>query len=342
MFSKFKISNRETHLSSRSHSSRTKKCNAMGRTYSIGGYLNAALRRTSKTLLVEGPTDKAALHRIAIERHPLVAGSAAIDHAGMLDDPQLTGLGNKARVLRVQACADALTGAVPKMEHVLATLTDREWEGICFNNYATDAEWKPPIQRTNRFVTLGHSIENYFFDIECVKEYLKFAFSEYVSPQLISELEERFESILVLATVLSVKIRNDACISRSGSLIDISHLSYQDWRYYLAPSFGAACVVRAIATAGTMVAEVNAAIDAAWDRLHTNAALRWLPHGHIGDDVLWACVAHIALATGVPGAVANDIAQGHKRDRERFKAQWLSKAQAEKAPLDQSVDWLHS
>ena len=315
----------------------------MGKAYSINGYLNAALRRTGKTLLVEGPTDKLALHRIAIERYPETAGSVAIDHAGMLDDAQLTGLGNKARVLHVQTCSDALKATVPKIEAVLATLIDREWDGILFNYYLPEPGWAEPVQHPNRFTTLGHSIENYHFDLDCAKEYLKFGFAEHVSAQLFAELEARFSAILVLSSVLSLKIKDDACVSRCASLIDISHLNYQNQRYHLAPSFGIACATRGLPTAVTIVTDVNVAIDAIWDQLHTSTAIKWIPHGHIGDDILWTSVAHVTISCGVPLEIAKEVAHGRKKDRERFKAQWLSSALAEKrVPLDQSVDWLHT
>jgi hypothetical protein len=315
----------------------------MGRAYSISGYLNAALRRTGKTILVEGPSDKHALHRIALERFPASTGNLAIDHAAMIDDPQLAGMGNKARVLYLHTCVDALKAIVPKIETVLATLTDREWDGVVTEQYVPDPAWTPPTQLPNRFVTLGHSIENYHFDFDCAKEYLKFAFAEHVGAQLFAVLESRFTALLVLAAILTLKLRDDQNISRSASLIDVPHLAYRNDRYYLEPSFGIACGGRAIATSATIVADVNAAIDAAWDKLRLDATIKWLPHGHIGDDILWTGVAHSAQACGIPAEITAGIAHGHKKDRERFKSQWLSKVHPDKrVPLDQSVDWLHT
>lgn len=315
----------------------------MGRTYSINGYINAALRRSSKTILVEGPSDKHALHRIAVERFPAAAGTVAIDHAGLLEDPQLAGLGNKARVLHIQACAETLSAAIPKIEEVLATLIDREWDGVSLVQYLPSPSWEPPTQKANRFVTLGHSIENYHFEADCAKEYIKYFFAEHVSAQVLEAIDARFHALLVLATVVTLKIRDDACISKSGGLFDMTHFSFIDKRYYLDPSFGAACRARQIASAPTIVADINTAVDQVWDALYGNAVVKWLPHGHIGNDIVWTGVAHIVHAAGVPIAIASDVAFSNKKERERFQAQWLSKVSPERRiPLDISVDWLHS
>ena len=153
----------------------------MGRTYSLNGFLNAALRRSSKTVLVEGPSDKHILHKIELERFPNKAGGSTIDHAGILDDPLLAGLGNKSRVLTVQAHANTLATSVPKSSSVLATLIDREWDGLSFTAFVPQPGWLAPAQESNCFTTLGHSIENYHFNSECAHEFLKYAFPEHVT-----------------------------------------------------------------------------------------------------------------------------------------------------------------
>jgi hypothetical protein len=186
----------------------------MGRTYSLNGFLNATLRRSSKTVLVEGPSDKHALHRIELEKFPSNAGSSAIDHAGMLDDPLVSGLGNKAKVLAVQAHAVNLAATTPKISNVLATLVDREWDGITFLNCVPNPTWSPPTQSNNNFVTTGHSLENYHFDSECVIDFLKYTFPEHTSTQLIARINGHFSAVLVFATMFSLHARNSGCIGR--------------------------------------------------------------------------------------------------------------------------------
>lgn len=315
----------------------------MGRTYSLNGFLNAALRRSSKTVLVEGPSDKHILHKIELERFPNKAGGSTIDHAGILDDPLLAGLGNKSRVRTVQAHANTLATSVPKISSVLATLIDREWDGLSFTAFVPQPSWLAPAQESNCFTTLGHSIENYHFNADCAHEFLKYAFPEHVTASVLAAVSRQFPALLTFATVVSLKIRDDACIGRCSGLISPSHIDIRADRAYLDASFSAACVSRQIPTAGSIVADVNLSIDAAWAGLAGKAFTCWLPHGHIGDEILWCGVAKVALLEGVAQEVVNDIAHGQKKERERFKAQWISKqAVGSRPPLDEAIDWLHS
>jgi hypothetical protein len=75
----------------------------VGRTYSVNGYINAVLQRTSSTLLVEGTTDKEAMHHLVAERTPASSRQCNIDHSAIFNDISLSGQGAKAKVLKVTA-----------------------------------------------------------------------------------------------------------------------------------------------------------------------------------------------------------------------------------------------
>ena len=314
----------------------------MGRTYSINGYLNAAMRRSGRTLLVEGPGDKALLHRLIAERVPQFNALAIIDHAGMIEDTSLMGTGNKLRVVSVRASADLMAAQNPKIATKLGTLIDREWDGLEINNYSPQPNWQPPSQHEQHFITLGHSIENYNFDAGCVKEYIKFHFSEFATQRIFAAIDESLPAVLILACVLSIKLRDEAQLSRSSGLIDISHLREKNGRIYLNSTFSTACTNRGIHCAATIVDDVNRGIDLAWPALISSSSTKWLPHGHIGNDMLWVGAAFIAQGEGFPPDNAAELAKGGKRQRELFQAQWLSKEPATKRePLDTTLDWLN-
>ena len=313
----------------------------MGRTYSINGYLNAALRRSGRTMLVEGPSDKALLHRLIANRLPNFNSAAVIDHAGIIDDPILSGLGNKARVVHIKNSAQNLSATTEKITSKFGTLTDREWDGLTIKSYAPDPEWHPPMQMENNFITLGHSIENYNFDIDYIKEYLKFSFPENISDNLLIALNNHFNAILVFASVLSFKLKDESILSRGTGLISPNHLKLENGHIYLLQGFEQACTARQINCARTIVQDVNSGIDLAWNKLHACEATKWLPHGHVGSDAIWVGVAHIAGLNGFPQDLLSELARGNKKHRELFQAQWLSHEQIEKrAPLDASLDWL--
>lgn len=314
----------------------------MGKSYSLSGYINATLRRSGRTLLVEGPSDKQVIHKVELEQHPDKVGASTIDHAGMLDDPLLSGMGNRAKVLHVQATANSISAHIPKIADVFATITDREWDGLSFVSSVPDPMWEAPPQSSGNYITIGHSIENYHFDVGCVREFLKYAFAEHVTAGLLKAVEDNFQAILAFATVVSLKIRAAGCIVKCGGLVRPEHINFLNGKIYLDGSFGVACASRQIAAAATIVADTNAEIDAAWNGLVGVGFAQWLPHGHIGEEVLWCAVARIAAAEGVDPKVAREIAHGHKQERERFSAQWLSKlSPGDRVPLNLAVDWLH-
>lgn len=315
----------------------------MGKSYSLNGYVNAVLRRSCKTFLVEGPSDKIYLHRIEHEKFPDCAGTSVIDHAGMLDDVGLSGLGNKAKVEALQAHADNLASTLPRLSNVLATLTDREWDGVAINSCVPFPDWRSPIQRSQRFVTLGHSIENYIFDSKCVVEFLKYLLPGEITASILDEVESRFDSILLLAAVVSIKIRDAGCLGRAEGMVRLADIQFEDDRFYLAENFGSSCAGRQISCASSIVSDVNSAVDFVWSDLFRKDYTKWLPHGHLGDDIIWACVARTALDKGISSNIAREIETGYKGEKSRFKAQWLSTVAEEKRiPLDQAVAWLYS
>jgi len=237
----------------------------MGKSYSVNGYLNATLRRSSKTILVEGSSDKHILHKVEHKKHPARAGTAAIDHAGMLSDVELSGLGNKARVLFVRDRARALTEHAPRLAHVLATLVDREWDGLVFAKFKPTPDWTAPSQTTIAFVTQGHSTENYHFDVRCAQEFLTYFFPEHATPVLLEKIKNDFSALIVLATVYSLAIHEINCISRCTGIITPSLLVKINERYYLDNSVANPLSNRGIANAISLVDSINSNIDEAYE-----------------------------------------------------------------------------
>ena len=68
---------------------------------------------------------------------------------------------------------------------------------------------------------------------------------------------------------------------------------------------------------------------------------RWVLHGHIGSEILWACIGLVATGAGVPVHIGEKIARGFQSEKRRCCLTWLSRnPQEEKEPLDLAVDWL--
>lgn len=314
----------------------------MGKSYSLGGYLNAVTKRSARTLLVEGPSDKSAVHRVAAEQIPKLAHEFSVDHAALIDDTDLAGLGAKAKVLRVRVAADALLHQHPKLSN-LACLTDREWDGIVLDAAALNGGWAPPVQLANHFITIGHSIENYHFDCECVLRYLKFAFAEHVNHAVLESVTGGFRSAVALAGAVSFEVQAASCITRFGGLVNLEQVELRNARLYLGPPFVDAARARELPDPDLFMQKVNEAVDTQWTTLAAAPHARWLLHGHIGSDVLWACVGLLALRAGVPAPIAQQISRGCQNERRRFWFDWLATEGGERrVPLDNATMWLQS
>ena len=315
----------------------------MGSQYSVNGFLNAALRRTGKTLLVEGPSDKQVIHRIIIEANSDNASCASIDHAGIITDQSLQGMGNKQKVSRIRSEAILLASHFPRILDVLATLTDREWDAIYLPQPITQIAWSPPTQSACAFTTFGHSIENYSFHHEFVTEFIKCFWPDLVSPALISEIVNAFQLMLIFATALSLEMRSLSCISKFGGAMKPSLIEITNNRIYLAQNFVSICSERRIPFFASRLPEFNASLDVEYNSVEDLEFLKWLPHGHIGEEILWAAVARVCLNSGFPEERVKDVAFGYKKDKMRFCANWLSKKEPQlRPPLDEIVTWLGS
>jgi len=61
------------------------------------------------------------------------------------------------------------------------------------------------------------------------------------------------------------------------------------------------------------------------------------------EEAIWSGIAKVALVAGIEESIANQIAHGMQKERDRFKAQWVSKSvESKRQPLDDVVDWLHN
>ena len=314
----------------------------MGKAYSLNGYLNAVLRRSARTLLVEGPTDKLAIHRVLAEQPDLSQGYA-VDHAALIDDKELASLGAKAKILIVRKTADTLAEKHPSLSSMLGCLVDREWDGLSLDAGELNSGWTAPIQLHNHFVTLGHSIENYHFDKDCILRYLKFAFAEHFTNSVQVKVTDNFRSAIALAGAVSFEVQANSCITRLGGLVLPEHIESRNAGLYLASSFVDAACTRQIADPDLLLKRVNDSVDSQWRMLAAAPHAHWLLHGHIGSDVLWACIGYLTLQTGVPFEIAEQIARGGQHERRRCWLDWLATGAAERRiPLDHAVAWLQA
>lgn len=314
----------------------------MGRSYSCNGYVNAILRRSGKTLLVEGVTDKAAMHRLLAESPTRFVQQINIDQVGIIEDEESRNLGNKSKILHLRSKVEPLLASHPKLGELLSTLVDREWDGLELTTQGLGGEWAPPEQAAPHFVTIGHSIENYYLALEPVVAFLKLCFSESLTGELINHLEVNYPKILALAVSFSVYAKENRYIKRCGDLISRSDITFNGDSYHLSQSLLDKLTHRQIISPEEFIEKINIAVNNVWLSSELTTTTKWLIHGHLGSDVVWACVAHSAAQFGVPVDVVEQIERGHQAERERFMFNWLSQSElvADRQPLDNAVQWL--
>ena len=312
----------------------------MGRVYSVKGFLNAALRRSGKTLLVEGPSDKLTMHRLCIDLPE--DATFVIDHAEMLGD-DVSSIGNKDRVLAVRDEAARISNEFPKLKTALAVLTDREWDDLPSGVDRFREAWNAPTQGNNSFITLGHSIENYSFTVEHASEFLKLNFSDILSQGSIRLVEENFTSMIASAACLSLAYQEAEVLRRSKNLLNSNSFNIEAGAFYLRADVANLLMNRGVdeGVARNLVLRVNELVAQNISALLTNGFLHWLPHGHVGEDALWSCIAACLRDSGTSEANCERVIGTVRNQGRTFFAHLLSKADRESIfPLKDVVNWI--
>ncbi|MEA9607523.1 hypothetical protein QY702_13985 [Xanthomonas campestris pv. plantaginis] len=308
--------------------------------YSVRGFLNSVLRRSGKTLLVEGPSDKATIQRLCIEASSVVAYS--IDHAEVLGE-EVSGLRNKERILKVREEVAILSADFPRLIEILAILTDREWDGLSQDERRLSETWCAPEQFDNNFTTLGHSIENYSFRKTHVIQFLKLNFSDILSPGMLRLVEESFPAILVSAACISVIYQKEGLLRRAQNVLNSSSFVVRDGGFWLDESVAGILMDRGVSAyvADSVIAKTNQLVTEHLAALSVSETLRWLPHGHAGEDAIWSCIAACLKSTGVPESACERIIGTVRSQGPKFFAHLISQDEREDVyPLRDVVDWL--
>ncbi len=313
---------------------------ATGSAYSLNGYLNLLLRRSGKTILVEGVSDYELMHRLLAEGALQSQGPRLnVDQIALVGDRALSGMGNKDRILKVRNEATNLGRDFSKF----ATLVDREWDGLKSGELIDVSTWSSPQQGNNHYVTVGHSIENYHFRVECVISYLKYAAATSYTVETEREIREAFPNLLKLAVAYSKVNAEAKLIDKCGKLIEPNHVLFfedhceihEDWAVKLQ-----ARGVDVVKSEQTLAAINETSRNGSLDDAVSNGYSHWLVHGHLGCNVIWAAVARIASNNGGVADNISTLARPSCQNRDKFWQDWISKQPSSEIwPLNELVDW---
>jgi hypothetical protein len=313
--------------------------------YSLSGYLNAVLRRSGKTLLIEGVSDRTIINRLKLEKEEerQTPTKGIVDCVQIITGPEVQGLGNKARIGAVRLAVNAL--ASPTRERVLdkfASLTDREWDDIALNNGLPNT-WNPPTQGPGSFTTVGHSIENYFFSVSSTIAYLKQYFPNDLTAAFLQDLSNRFHKMIAVATAYSLELKSANALGRSDGAICNLRVNWTGNRYHLDPSINGVLTSRGLQMPVNFVQEVNSGADFYLAAYQTAEPGRWLCHGHLGEQAIWACIGHLAFEHNMTADIAIAIAKGSRDLKLKHAANHLCEVPAtERQPLDDAIAWIQA
>lgn len=302
--------------------------------YSLPGYKIAVMRRSARTLLVEGADDQKILHRLLMSRDDGTLGvdsRPVVDHAHLIQDSSLKGIGNRTKVIQVSRDFDR--GA-----EKFVALIDREWDG--FDQLCLDfaPEFGPNEQLLRK--TRGHSVENYFFDSEFFIDYLLQHYAEHATHQLRHAVVDSFSEIVWLATKVSLAAREASILGVICSVLSDEVILGVDKGY----GVNSDAIAKSLEKKGVDAARVEAFTGAAskYEKMACPESWggRWIVHGHVGAMIIWCCIGFIAYRFGASRSMAHEIAVGHVEQKRRAFAHFLAASAAhEKTPLDRIADW---
>lgn len=300
--------------------------------YSLAAYeLAVSFVRTKKTILVEGPTDKLVIARMMLER-----GAAAgrefqcvVDESVMINDPQLAGMGAKQKVEHIANVFRARNDAR------FNCIVDREWEGIDIDKPHEFAVLADPPSGMR---TKGHSIENYWLRHDALSRYLRLFFGDILPVAFFHSLEARFDKILQLAAAYSFCAKHCNIIKRCATAVGVQDVEWTGDKYVLLPAFSARMATRGVTVDTT--AEVNAQLRKVSLREAPRDLLQWMCHGHLGEEMIRTCAAHLATEHGMQTQYVEQVERGRRTEKLMADADFLSGLEDEAVhPLGNLLAW---
>jgi hypothetical protein len=297
--------------------------------YSASGYPSAVTLRSKRTLLVEGSNDKGAVTKliIALRKYKaLVIDNLVIDTAE--DVPSASG-GNRERVEAMHAKVGGSTK--------FAALVDREFRQFDLQNAGDNAPYHVEIP-INLFWTRGHSIENYFSDLEYVIACLEQHYPEHLPAGYTQIISKAFPSILRSTASITLALEpNNAAAQPSDRLARVSSIKRLDSWHVLSDgsvkvntaALESVLVDRGFTQAdATAFSQRQAAFMSILQRKHLDIS-KWICHGHLADSHLWSALGALLQHNNMELKYATKIAWGNKEAQGRTAIDKWSNASVE-------------
>ena len=269
--------------------------------YTISGYGIAVKIRAKKTLLVEGKTYQKIVKRVAAADERCLDGSYVVDSADILKysrEEIKTKIGTRSKIGNRSKVLDVFSRL--ESNEKFAVLVDREWEGLR-DHKGGWIKFQLPNTSDRKFVTSGHSIENYSFEAKFFsRAVLELCYESFDARHSI-EIETCFSNCLFMALSIS-KVFSDAnIISRTRgafSLTDFEWRFQRDLKLRERSALRLELIRRKVPDTDGILRCVNLEYVKLLRTFCFKSAKMYL-HGHIGEEVLRAAISAKMIALGV-------------------------------------------
>jgi hypothetical protein len=281
--------------------------------YDIKSYLSALSMRKRKSLLVEGATDKTMIYRLLNSYVPNLGLSIVIDSADLIS---ANGLGNRKIVEEI---------AIKEPNRIVGWV-DREFREFCLKEFI-DHSPKHIKCGSNIYWTRGHSIENYLFYVERFIAFLEMNHSEDISQAIIQLITIAFDDLLSWALALSIIFEKANLISKSKDIFDLNSWDVSFLNGSISLSVNKSEIQKKLTDRGCPESDVIFAlnqIESIYAVCHSKTIFirRWMAHGHIAEEAMWAGIGKMCLEKGVSQVASHNIAVGFTDMKRKHGADW--------------------
>jgi|JI10StandDraft_1071094.scaffolds.fasta_scaffold135199_3 hypothetical protein len=271
--------------------------------YSPNGYLILLKSRSRLTVLVEGSTDKDYLGYSIIKylNDDKSLNRYSIDSADMISADNLH-YGNRDKVLYINS--KRINDQTIKDKLII--FIDREYNDFDINDPNIDLN-PTHAGNDNLYFTRGHSMENYFFDVNVILDYIEFMHSSKLQSDYKSLIVKHWKELIIYAASISFSIYKNNLIGRSENVFEYGIWDIGANNLILNETFFKSCLQKR-GIAATTTQDILTDTYNIYNILSLkDKECRWLAHGHIGMNIIFCGLARILYSCNVDTKTVNDI-----------------------------------
>jgi hypothetical protein len=243
-------------------------------------YIKLVERSNQNRLLVEGRDDKKFFKKLFIT---LLGKDCCIDIDSVEDFVQTDEVNNRLKVESI--CASIQDKPYSRK---LVGFVDREFRGFAITENLSD---QLKCHQVNGQIvwSRGHSIENYFFDLEVLEEPIKFTMPSDYFKLAFDMFKKRISQMLKISCAISIAAHEQKCIKKITNTIcwDMIEINTNNIRINIE------AWAKSLKSREMSVQEIERFLQAFGRAIEITEnsdieTVRWTCHGHLGVSLIWS------------------------------------------------------